>query len=91
MPVDLPDEELELNLGSETDAALLARLRSVVTTAGGSISETSWNVVGSQEIGTYEILLPRGKLVATTETYVGLSIHGPASLVRDISRAVQRA
>jgi len=83
-------QEVEVSLGAESDLVLLARLRSVVHAAGGSMSEQSWSIGGSQEVIAYEIILPTGRLVATAETYVGLSIRGPAPLVHEVSHAVQR-
>jgi hypothetical protein len=83
--------ESEVVIGPEFDAELLGRLRRVVEAARGSISESSYGVGGSQEVITYEILLPSGMLVATAETYIGLSIRGPAALVEEVRLAVQQA
>ena len=84
-------EEIVVCLGSECDSLLLKRLRNAVQTAGGSMSEVSWGVGGSQEVAVYEIVLPLGQLIATAETYVGLSLRGPVLLVNEITRAVSRA
>jgi hypothetical protein len=74
----------EAILGPECDAELLARLKSAVLAAKGTMSEASYVVAGSQEIITYGIALPDGELTATSETYVGLSIKGPAQLVKQL-------
>jgi hypothetical protein len=84
-------EQVEVSLGSESDSLLLGRLQKTVHAAGGTMSEVSWGVGGSQEITTYEIVLPTGSLIATAETYVGLSIRGPDHLVQEVSRAVLNA
>ena len=72
----------EAILGPEWDAELFARLKSAVLAAKGTISEASFAIAGSQEIITYAIAFPDGELTATSETYVGLSIKGPAHLVK---------
>lgn len=84
-------EEAEAVLGVEYDSALFERLSRFVARAGGHISETSYGVGGSQELITYEIVLPAGKLILVSETYAGLSIRGPAALVQDVAHAVRSA
>jgi hypothetical protein len=84
-------EVVEVILGAEFDSALFQRLVEVVNAAGGQMSEASYGVGGSQEVITYDVVLPSGKLVATSETYVGLSIRGPAAIVQEIRLAVQSA
>jgi uncharacterized protein YihD (DUF1040 family) len=84
-------EEVEVLLGAEFDSALFQRLVKVVTAAGGQMSEASYAVGGSQEVKTYDVVLPSGKLVVTRETYVGLSLRGPAEIVQEVRRAVQSA
>ena len=75
----------EAILGPEWDVELLGRLRSAVLAANGTMSEASCAVAGSQEIITYGIALPDGEVIATSETYMGLSIKGPAHLIRRLS------
>jgi len=84
-----PTPMYEVCLGSETDTTLWAALQAVVLTMGGSIIETSWGVGGSQELITHSITLPNGHVVAESETYIGLSIRGPATLVDEIAKAVR--
>jgi len=84
-------EEVEVVLGAEFDSALLKQLRSVVEAAGGHMSEAFFGVGGSQEITRYDVVLPAGKLVATSETYIGLSIRGSAALVQEVCLALQSA
>ena len=74
----------EAILGPEWDEALLARLKAAVLAAKGTMSESSHAVAGSQEITTFAIVLPGGQLTATSETYMGLSIQGPAHLVEQL-------
>ncbi|QSI76641.1 hypothetical protein [Niveibacterium microcysteis] len=82
---------VEVVLGPEFDTALMERLRRWVHTEGGRMSEGSFGVGGSQELTRYDVILPTGDLVVTSETYVGLSIRGPEELVRAVCLAVQSA
>ncbi len=81
----------EINLGPEWDEQLLARLRTAVIEFGGTMTEQSWLVGGSQEICSYNIELAGEQIVATAETYVGLSIRGPAHLIEKLKIAASRA
>jgi hypothetical protein len=83
--------EIEAVLGAEYDQVLFERLRSVIVAAGGRISESSYGMGGSQEVFTYDFVLPSGKLVLVAETYAGLSIQGPNALVEEVSNAVRSA
>ena len=82
-----PTDTFALVIGPEHDASLFDRLCHAVESAGGSITELSFGVAGSQEIHTYQIALPSGNLQATAETYVGLSLSGPEVLVRQLAKA----
>ncbi len=84
-----PKHVIEVNLGSEADAELLAKLRSVVASSGGSFAEVSYGVGGSQEVITYAVALPEGSLEVISETYVGLLLRGPAVLVGKVANAVR--
>ena len=53
------------------------------------MKEVSWGVGGSQEVCSYRIILPAGVIEATAETYMGLVIRGPSSLVLRIACAVK--
>jgi hypothetical protein len=88
MTANRPDDQVERTLGPEWDAALLVRLRQAVTERGGSMRETSWGVGGSQEIVEYEILLRGATLSAMAETYMGLVLRGPQSIVQELARGV---
>jgi len=77
-------DETTCILGSEWDDDLLAALRHAVQAVGGIMTRQTYSVVGSQEIITYQLDLPDGKLNATAETFAGLSISGPALLVDKI-------
>jgi hypothetical protein len=80
--------ELELVIGPEYDQATFERLRDVVASLGGSICEQSWGVGGSQEVSSFQITIGSACLIATAETYIGLSLRGPNDLVRQLAAAV---
>jgi hypothetical protein len=83
------DNSCEIRLGDEYDSALLARLEAAVVARGGSFSESSWGVGGSQEIITYAIGLPSGKLEAISETYIGLILRGSSELVQELADSLR--
>jgi len=74
-------------LGDEHDDRLLSALGSAVLLLGGKIDRSSWGVGGSQEISSWQLRFREGVVVATAETYVGLTISGPADLVTKIQIA----
>ena len=84
----LVPKEIEVTLGQEYDRELLRRLEQAVESLGGSMRPKSWGVGGSQELCVYEIRMPVGRLTATAETYVGLSLRGPEHLVQRITAAI---
>jgi hypothetical protein len=84
----MSNDHIETNLGPEWDEALLRRLRDAVAKRGGSMREVSWGVGGSQEIVEYEILLREGALTATSETYIGLVLRGPRTIVEELAEVV---
>ena len=88
----IPSVEIEeVLLGPEHDEALFERIEDFVRAAGGRIGESSFTLGGSQELRVYEIVLREGRLNLTAETYVGLSLRGPAELVRKIRDAVRNS
>jgi hypothetical protein len=78
----------EILLGSEYDDDLVCRLVAEVEAMGGAVTDKEWVLGGSQEITTFEISLPDGKLEAVAETYVGLFLRGAAPLVESLARRV---
>ena len=85
------NELTTLRIGEEYDPAFLSRLRLAVAVLGGAMTESFWGVGGSQEITRYEISLPSGAIEAEAETYIGLSLRGPAQLVQQVALAVRGA
>jgi hypothetical protein len=71
-----------LVLGPEYDERLRLILRDALHRLGGrQISPTKRLMGGSQELDSIEVEVAGQRLVVESETYVGLSISGPADLV----------
>ena len=80
-----------LILGAEYDDALRGVLRDVLTRLGAKGSAHDWGVAGSQELETVEVLVGVDTVVIEAETFVGLSISGPAKIVERIQGMVDAA
>lgn len=68
-------------LGSEHDVALRAAVLECLIELGAEVSARQFGLGGSQIIETTKLSLGSDRLVVEAETYVGLSISGPARLV----------
>lgn len=78
----------ELWLGSETDDALIERIRGAVHSLNGTFSEPEWVMGGSQKIATYTISLPSGDLTLESETYIGITLRGADALISALTKIV---
>ena len=77
-----------VTLGYEYDEALLKRLMAVLAAEGATFI-TEWSAVGgSQDISNWCFRLKGQTLIVEAETYIGLSLIGPAALVTQLSVAV---
>lgn len=80
-----------VNIGKEFDENLLRRLELVLKSMGGvQISEES-SVVGSQDLWCKKVKINDQILEIESETYVGVTITGPASLVEAIAQALRNS
>lgn len=71
-------------VGDEYDEAAFARLKRALSDLEYSIRDR-WNgVAGSQDIQHWTVVSPGGDLTIESETYVGLSVEGPSSLIADL-------
>jgi RNA binding exosome subunit len=77
-------------LGSETDDKLFEALKTVLASYHAEVKESSYNVVGSQEITVWEAKINSNKLKVCSETYEGLSIKGSTKLINEIKIKVER-
>jgi hypothetical protein len=75
-------------LGTEYDDLLRTKLRNALKRLGVKDLSHNWGVGGSQEIETLEVQVGSERVIVEAETYVGLSIRGPAELVDQIREMV---
>lgn len=79
--VKYADVRKKLILGDEYDEALRHALMTELTTLGAVIEAQQWGLGGSQIIQTTKLRLGKESIVVECETYVGLSLSGPARVV----------
>jgi hypothetical protein len=74
-------------LGDEFDDALRSKLLNTLRELGAfNASLGMRSVVGSQDFETFEVVVDGQVLRVEAETYIGLSIEGPADLVARVQR-----
>ena len=84
----MPSDPETVILGAEYDERLRAIVRQVLIELGGKAIGQGWALGGSQELESLEVELEGDRLLVEAETYVGLSITGPSSLVRRVQALV---
>ncbi|BBU62440.1 hypothetical protein MSC49_23750 [Methylosinus sp. C49] len=77
-------------LGDEFDDGLAARLMENLKTAGAVPLSSEWSLAGSQEIRSLSARIGSRIVEISSETYVGLSISGPADIVDEIAASLAR-
>jgi hypothetical protein len=82
-------EEITITLGEEYDERLWAALRVVLLRNGAVEVERSWGVGGSQEITTLTVQVNQAVVRVVAETYMGLSLVGPCSIVEPLAQQVR--
>lgn len=75
-------------LGNEYDVSLFVTLKDILATQQATPLDKTWGVGGSQEISTWHVSIGGQTLTIEVETYMGLSLFGPADLVSQIASAV---
>lgn len=75
-------------LGDEFDDALRVRLVEAFRILGGDSCKGERLMGGSQEIGSYTVLIHGEEVKVEAETYLGLRVTGPTLLVGEIERMV---
>ncbi len=75
-------------LGDEYDDALRARLFDVLRDLGAQMSAGARALAGSQDVETCRLRLDGAEVVVEAETYIGLSLSGPADVVDKVIRAL---
>jgi len=77
-------EKKTVTLGPEYDDLLRTILNNVIKQMKGKSISCNWGIGGSQEIDTECIQIGAEQISIESETYIGLSIHGPAKLIDQI-------
>lgn len=77
-------------LGAEHDAELHEALHAVLRAAGARGLGSDWQLAGSQELWQQRLQLDVHQLEVITETFVGLSLSGPRSIVEAIVNRLQQ-
>jgi len=78
-------------LGAEYDNPLQEKLMDVLRKLGAKkLQGPNRYVVGSQDIQELDVTIDGRRLHVESETYVGLSISGPADLVEQVRRLVSQ-
>ncbi|MFP5424138.1 MAG: hypothetical protein ACLGID_22135 [Gammaproteobacteria bacterium] len=83
-------EETTIILGDEYDDILRETLCSVLIKNGAIGIDNSWGVGGTQEIETLVIRLGSNLIKIEAETFIGLTISGPKTVVEEIALQVSR-
>ncbi len=78
----------KLILGDEYDEALRHAVMAELAALGATVEAHQWGLGGSQIIQTTKLRLGKDSLVVESETYVGLSISGPARVVERVASAL---
>jgi len=77
-----------VNLGDEFDAKLWTALRSSLRDLGAKNCDENWGIGGSQELVTLVVELEGAKIRIESETYMGLTVSGPATWVDRVQQLV---
>lgn len=86
----MASEALSLVLGDEYDEELRRRLISSLKTMGAVVDQAAErHIGGSQELETLCVNVGDEKLLIEAETFIGLSVIGPADLVQRLAAMVQ--
>lgn len=76
-------------LGAEHDDVLFARLVAALQKKGATRRSGEHFVVGSQELDLFEVDISGDLVKVESETFMGLSITGPAELVEELAAMVR--
>jgi hypothetical protein len=80
----MEDETISVILGDEWDGALRKRLMALLEEMGARAGDHQLGHAGSQDLETLEVTLDGKALRIEAETYIGLTLSGPRSLVEAI-------
>jgi hypothetical protein len=80
----LLERKVEVVIGKETDSDLLDLVEAAVVSLGGTMTESSYSVVGSQEVLKYRIRISGATLTLSSETFIGFTLRGASSQVQTV-------
>jgi hypothetical protein len=86
----MASSEKTVVLGPEYDQQLRSALRDVLQALATGKPRHEWGVAGSQELETVDVEIDGRQLHVEAETYMGLSITGPADLVDRVSEMIKQ-
>jgi len=76
-------------LAPEYDNDLFEVLSNTLKSEGAKIFSKDWGVGGSQEVSTWDVKINEETINVEAETYIGLSIRGPNTLIERIAQKVK--
>lgn len=77
-------------VGPEHDEKVFRRLAAALRALGFSLGDQWRGLAGSQEVSHWELQSPGGSVVVESETYVGVSVEGPAELVQRLRQQYEK-
>ena len=77
-------------VGAEHDKEAIARLGEALRSLSYDLQGQWQGVAGSQDVAHWEVLGPSAALTVDAETYVGLSVDGPAEAVDQLKRLYEQ-
>lgn len=83
------DDCIKVILGDEYDDVLQTKLFQVLRRLGAApLAKGTWSLAGSQELSEIDVLLDGIKIHIESETYIGLSVAGPSTIVKRIEELI---
>jgi len=77
-------------VGNEYDEVALTRLQQALGDLRYFVQD-QWNgTAGSQDVHQWTAVGPGGQVTIESETYVGLSVEGPSSLITELQAQYER-
>ena len=78
-------------VGAEYDEVAFARLKRALNLLEYDVQSGWSGMAGSQDIQQWTAIGPSGRLLVQSETYIGLSVEGPAALVAALRLQYEQA
>jgi hypothetical protein len=77
-------------VGDEFDQVAFTRLKQALDDLQYSVRDHWDGRAGSQDVRHWAVVCPSGQLTIESETYVGLSVEGPSSLIAELKTQYER-